>query len=110
MTQDRRQQPRYAAKFDVRFSSARDAARALKTFSVNFSAGGLCVRSTSQWAPGEPVAIALTIEHEHFELEGVVAWARGDAVGLRFVDLAPEDRERLEGVARILATRQPALT
>lgn len=94
----------------MRFSRVQDAARALKTFSVNFSSGGLCVRSPSQWAPGEPVAIDLTIEGEHFDLEGVVAWARGEVVGLRFVNLAPGVRQRLEAVARSLATRQAALT
>lgn len=110
MSSERRQQARYAARFDVRFSRAQDAARALKTFSVNFSSGGLCVRSASQWAPGEPVAIDLTIEGEQFDLEGVVAWARGDVVGLRFVNLAPPVRRKLEAVAQGLAARQPELT
>lgn len=109
MTSERRQQARYAAKFDVRFARAQDAARALNAFSVNFSSGGLCVRSPSPWVPGEAVALALTIEGEQFDLEGVVAWTRGDAIGVRFVNLRPAQRERLEAVARTLAKRQPPL-
>lgn len=110
MTAERRQQVRYAVKFDVRFARAQDAARALQAFSVNFSSGGLCVRSASSFEPGDLVAVALTVEGEQFELAGVVAWARGGAIGVRFVNVPPEQRQRLERVAQSLAKRQPALS
>jgi uncharacterized protein (TIGR02266 family) len=100
---ERRQDVRYAARFDVRFARAKDAARALNTFSINFSAGGLCLRSTQPFTLGEPVRLAVNIEGETFELEGVVAWVRGEAVGVRFVNLLPDVRDRLEAVARTLA-------
>lgn len=100
---ERRRDPRYAAHFDVRFTRAKDAAKAFNAFSINFSSGGLCVRSTSQYQVGESLSLSLTIEGEVFELEGVVAWIRGDALGVRFVNVLGETREQLEAVARSLA-------
>lgn len=107
---ERRTDPRFAAHFDVRFSRASDAARALNAFSVNFSAGGLCLRSRTTYAPGEALALSLTVEGALFELEGVVSWVRGDAVGVRFVNLQPAVRARLEKFARALATTHPQAT
>ncbi len=106
---ERRQDPRYAAHFDVRFPHATDAARAFNIYSVNFSAGGLCLRSTNAHAIGDALRMSLTIEGELFQLEGAVSWVRGDAVGVRFVNVDPEVRTRLENVARLLATRGPPL-
>ncbi len=102
---DRRREERLGAHFDVRFHRATDAARALNAFSVNFSAGGLCVRTRSQYAVGEQLTMSLTIEGQTFELACVVAWVRGEAVGVRFVQVHPDDRKRLEVVAKSLAAR-----
>ncbi|MFT3707726.1 MAG: PilZ domain-containing protein [Archangium sp.] len=107
---ERRSDPRYAAHFDVRFARASDAAKAFNAFSINFSSGGLCVRSATAYSLGESLSLSLTIEGQLFELEGVVAWIRGEAVGVRFVNVRSDLRARLEAVARILATKGPALT
>ncbi|MEW5739615.1 MAG: PilZ domain-containing protein [Myxococcota bacterium] len=107
---ERRQDARYAARFDVRFARTKDAARALNAFSTNFSAGGLCVRATHSYELGEALKIDVTIEGFTYSLDGVVAWVRGEAVGVRFVNVRPEVRERLEGVARTLARTQRELT
>jgi uncharacterized protein (TIGR02266 family) len=107
---ERRVDPRYAAHFDVRFARATDAAKAFNAFSINFSSGGLCVRSSTAYAIGESLSMSLTIEGQLFELEGVVAWVRGEAVGVRFVNVRNDTRARLEAVARILANKGPALT
>lgn len=107
---DRRADPRYAAHFDVRFAQAKDAARAFNAYSINFSSGGLCVKSSTTYELGESLSLSLSIEGEVFELEGVVAWVRGEAVGVRFVNVRSEVRERLEAVARILAAKGPALS
>lgn len=107
---ERRSDPRYAAHFDVRFARASDAAKALNAFSINFSSGGLCVRSATAYSLGESLSLSLTIEGQLFELEGVVAWIRGEAVGVRFVNVRSDLRARLEAVARILANKGPALT
>ena len=110
MSGERRADPRYGAHFDVRFSRKSDAARALNAFSINFSSGGLCVRTRTTYAVGELLALSLTIEGQLFELEGVVSWTRGEAIGVRFVNLNPAVRAQLEAVSRVLATRGPALT
>ncbi len=104
---ERRRDPRDAAHFDVRFTRVEDAARAFNASSLNFSSGGLCVRSTSQYQIGEALSFALTIEGSVFELEGVVAWIRGDAVGVRFVNVLGDIRDRLERVAHSLAKTTP---
>jgi uncharacterized protein (TIGR02266 family) len=106
---ERRIDPRYGARFDVRFSRASDAAKALNAFSINFSSGGLCVRSKTPYQVGELLSLSVTIEGQLFELEGVVSWTRGEAVGVRFVNLNPAVRAQLEKVSRALATRGPAL-
>ncbi len=107
---ERRTDPRYGAHFDVRFSRVTDAAKALNAFSLNFSSGGLCVRSKTPYSLGESLSLSLSIEGQLFELEGVVSWVRGEAVGVRFVNLKPTMRAQLERVARVLATRGPPVT
>lgn len=107
---ERRSDPRFTAHFDVRFSRASDAAKALNAFSINFSSGGLCLRSKTQYSLGEALSLSVSVEGEIFELEGVVAWLRGDVVGVRFVNLKAPVRQRLEAVARVLSTRGPPLT
>ena len=107
---ERRTDPRYTAHFDVRFSRASDAAKALNAFSLNFSSGGLCLRSKTPYALGEALSLSLTVEGDLFELEGVVSWVRGEAVGVRFVNVKANVRARLEQVARMLATRGPPIT
>ena len=107
---ERRTDPRFTAHFDVRFSRASDAARALNAFSINFSSGGLCLRSKTPYSVGEALSLSLTVEGETFELEGVVSWIRGEAVGVRFVNVKSGVRARLEAVARVLSSRGPPIT
>ncbi len=107
---ERRTDSRYMAHFDVRFTRASDAARALNAFSINFSSGGLCLRCKTPYALGEALSLSLTVEGEIFELEGVVSWVRGDVVGVRFTNVKPAVRARLEKVARMLSTRGPPVT
>ncbi|MBK7865147.1 MAG: PilZ domain-containing protein [Archangiaceae bacterium] len=99
---DRRRDPRVGARFEVSFQTQEAAAKAFKTFSVNFSAGGLCLRSSRQHDIGEVVQLHLTIEKESFEIKGTVQWARADVVGVRFVDLQPTLRDRLRALARTM--------
>ncbi len=88
------------AKFDVRFRDEVDAARAFNAFSINFSAGGLCIRSKGSHRVGELLRLDLTIGDEQFALECVVAWVRGDALGVRFVNIPTQLREQLDSVAQ----------
>lgn len=104
---DRRRDVRIGAKIEVRFSAAAQAAKALNSFSVNFSAGGLCLRTKSPHAVQDKLQLSLAIEGEQFDLKGIVAWVKADVVGIRFDDVSPKDRERLERVAKILAKTNP---
>ncbi len=104
---DRRIDTRIGAKLAVRFQVARDAARALNAYSINFSAGGLCLRTKTSHQLGDRLELELTIEGEAFELSASVSWIRGDAIGVRFEDVSPRDRERLEWVAKLLAKTNP---
>jgi uncharacterized protein (TIGR02266 family) len=99
---ERRRDPRVGARFEVAFKSPQDAAKAFRTFSVNFSAGGLCLRSSKPHAVGEVVELHVQVDGQDFELKGTVQWARAGVVGVRFVDLPPEVRERLSEVARTM--------
>lgn len=106
---DRRKDVRVGAKLEIRFSAAKQAAKALNAFSVNFSAGGLCLRTKTPHVVGDRLALSVDIEGERFELKGAVMWIKGDVIGLRFEDVAGKDRERLESVARLLATKNPLI-
>jgi hypothetical protein len=101
-TADRRIDPRYNARFDVRFTSVDDAAQAFQVFSVNFSPGGLCLRTREPRVPGEVLRIDLTVGAERFALEGVVAWVHKGAIGVRFMNVSPQVRGRLDAIARTL--------
>jgi len=86
---------------------------------ANISAMGIFVKTIEPLAIG--TRLMLTFEppgYEPFKLQGEVAWINalredGDnpnpGMGVRFVDLRPEDRERLVEVIRTIAyVREPA--
>jgi uncharacterized protein (TIGR02266 family) len=100
---DRRRDFRYSTHFDVRFAQVTDAAKAMKAFSINLSAGGLCVRSKTRREVGEVLRLDMTIERDTLSLDGVVAWVYGDALGVRFVNVRPDQKERLEAMSKLLA-------
>lgn len=106
---NRRTDPRFSASVEVNFRSEGDAAKAFRAWSLNFSTGGLCLKVKQGRGLGDRFRVSLTIEGEAFDVEGVVAWSRGDTVGLRFVNLSPHDRQRLEQVAGSLARTGAAL-
>jgi uncharacterized protein (TIGR02266 family) len=100
---ERRQTVRYHARFDVRFSRVADAARAMRAFSLNLSLGGLALQTTQTYAVGDELNLSLTIDRVQLEVDGVVAWVRGGAIGVRFANLSAEARHHIEAV---LATRR----
>jgi hypothetical protein len=102
-TAERRTDIRYNARFDVRFRGSDDAAHAFHVFSENFSPGGLCLKSRASRSVGEGLRIDLTVGDEQFALEGVVAWVHKDAIGVRFINLSTQVRERLEQIAHALS-------
>jgi len=85
----------------------------------NISEMGIFVRSTEPLVLGTKLVLAFAPPgHEAFRLQGEVAWINpvrknGDnpnpGMGIRFIDLTPESRERLVEVVRTIAyVREPA--
>ena len=85
----------------------------------NISAMGIFVRTTDPASVGTRLMLAFEPPgYESFKLEGRVAWINavrpdGDnpnpGMGVRFVNLRPEDRERLVEVVRTIAyVREPS--
>jgi type IV pilus assembly protein PilZ len=80
---------------------------------ANISAMGIFVKTTDPLAIGTGLVLTFAPPgYEPFKLEGQVAWinpvrANGDnpnpGMGLRFVNLRPDDRERLVEVVRTIA-------
>jgi Tfp pilus assembly protein PilZ len=101
-TDERRRDPRYTARLVVRFAKPQDAARAFEAFSMNLSAGGLCLRSTVRHELGETLRIELDAGPDQLSLDAVVAWVRRDTMGVRFVNVRLPVRERLEALVERL--------
>lgn len=99
---DRRRYERIPARIEVRFDDSTDAARALRAYSLNFSVGGLCIRSRHPYQVGSDLQMSMTIGDQDFHFRCTVAWVRGDAVGLRFEDVTESDRDRLETLVAAL--------
>jgi uncharacterized protein (TIGR02266 family) len=101
---NRRTEERISARFAVRFAQKQEAARALRAYSLNLSAGGLCLRTRRAYDIGAQVQLAMEIGGEAFNLVGVIAWVRteGEAIGVRFINMREEDRVRLQRVLETL--------
>jgi uncharacterized protein (TIGR02266 family) len=95
---DRRSSERVPARVEVRFHEPAHAARALRAYSLNLSAGGLCLRTERTYELGAPLKVALVIAGQPLELDAAVAWVRGGAVGVRFENLTARDRQLLESL------------
>ncbi len=99
---ERRREPRVPAKIEVRFKDPADAAKAFRVYSLNFSAGGLCLRPQRKYAVGETLALSMSVAGHDYNLNGVVAWSRDGVIGVRFEDVSEEDRVRLEELVATL--------
>jgi uncharacterized protein (TIGR02266 family) len=94
---DRRQHERVPGRVEVRFARADQAARALRAYSLNFSVGGLCLKTQKRYEVGDRLKLSMTVEGQDFSVSGAVAWVRpGVAIGVRFEDVPEPDRIRLE--------------
>ena len=102
--EERRADSRIPVRVEVHFRDAAEAAEALRTYAVNFSVGGICLRTERSYPIGHVLALVLQVDEERFELEGDVAWARprDQAVGVRFREVEPAAKERLAALVRRL--------
>jgi type IV pilus assembly protein PilZ len=101
-------------RFDVEWSVDCVASDTFLFASItNISAMGIFVRTTEPLEPGARLVLSFSPPgSESFKLEGTVAWVNhvrpdGDnpnpGMGIRFVNLRPEERERLVAVVRTIA-------
>jgi uncharacterized protein (TIGR02266 family) len=97
---NRRTHERVTATFELRFQDTEDAARALRAYSLNLSAGGLCLRTRRTYDVGARVRLQMTVSGEDFDLDGVISWVRDDAeaIGVRFIGVNEADQLRLQRV------------
>jgi uncharacterized protein (TIGR02266 family) len=105
--EDRRQHERVSARIEVRFGRADEAARALRAYSLNFSTGGLCLKTQRSYEIGDRLSLSMTIEGREVECTGVVAWTRdGVAIGVRFEGVKDEDRVLLQQMVKALTAKK----
>lgn len=108
---DRRQFERYSARIEVRFSHPTDAARAFHAYSLNFSVGGLCIKTQRPYVIGDALRLELVVEAgEPIHVDAEVAWMRAGAVGVRFVNVPGDVRERLAAIANAFTALKPKKT
>lgn len=99
---DRRGNYRVPARIAVRFHASEHAARALRAYSLNFSVGGLCLKTEKAYEIGQKLQLELELDGRALSAAGEVAWVRGGAIGVRFTELSRADRESLEKLVRTL--------
>ena len=102
--EERRAADRVPVRIEVHFNDAAAAAEALRSYAVNFSVGGICLKTERSYPVGHLLQLVLLVEDERFQLEGVVAWARTreHAIGVRFREVEPAAKERLAALVRRL--------
>ncbi len=96
---ERRQEERISGRIEVRFKEERAAALALRAYSVNFSSGGLCLKTQKSYEIGAALSLSIAVEGRELEVRAVVAWARGDVIGVRFEGLSTEAKAQLAALA-----------
>jgi len=95
---EQRAQKRVSTKLEVRFASTAEAARVFKTYSLNLSPGGMCIRSVRRHQPGELIWVSLLINGQKFELKARVAWSKENVMGVRFEGMSSAEKLRLESM------------
>ena len=102
--EERRAETRIPVRIEVHFRDAAAAAEALRSYALNFSVGGICLKTERGYPVGHLLQLVLLVEDERFDLEGVVAWSRPreQAIGVRFREVEPGARERLAALVHRL--------
>ena len=102
--EERRATDRIPVRIEVHFHDAAAAAEALRSYAVNFSVGGICLKTERTYPLGHMLQLVLLVDEERFELEGEVAWARAreQTIGVRFRQVEPVAKERLAALVHRL--------
>jgi uncharacterized protein (TIGR02266 family) len=99
---ERRGEARVPIRVEVRFEEVSQAARALRAFTTNISSGGVCLLTQHSYPVGHRLALTLSVEGHTLQLQGVVAWVRGGAVGVRFVDVPDAEQALLRSITSVI--------
>lgn len=100
---DRRQFERYSARIEVHFPHPTDAAKAFRAYSLNFSVGGLCLKTQRPYVLGDTMKLELVVEgRDALCVDAEVAWIRSGAVGVRFINVPDDVRAELATIAEVL--------
>lgn len=106
---ERRKYERFDTSISVDYASGETF---LFSYITNISEMGIFIRSEDPLPVGTRLELRFGQGSEQFELEGEVAWvnpmkADGDninpGIGVRLIDLQPEDRERVVNLIRTIA-------
>lgn len=102
--EERRGADRIPVRIEVHFRDAAAAAEALHSYAVNFSVGGICLKTERTYPLCHLLQLVLLVDEERFELEGEVAWVRSreQAIGVRFREVDPVAKERLAALVHRL--------
>ena len=110
---ERRSYERFDVEMGVTWSVDTDADDTFLYANIsNISALGIFVRTTEPLAAGTKLTLRFSVDGHERKLAGQVQWvnpvrALGDnlnpGMGIRFLDLSPDDRERLVEIVRTIA-------
>lgn len=109
---DRREHERFDIELSVDWTSGENF---LFSYITNISEMGIFIRSDDPAPVGTELRLRFGLEDEPLELDGLVVWINpvrpgGDnlnpGMGVRFVGLTPEQRERVVDVVRTVAYLQ----
>ena len=101
--------PAHAATITLKFDDAQAFADALRSYSGEHGAGGLCIQVVKYYELGDQVQLFLDCgEAKPLPICGVVAWRKPGYVGVRFQPANAEENRTLVYVRRLLAEAQKA--
>jgi hypothetical protein len=105
---DRRENSRKNFKGPIAISYSRNATSIIFGWVQNISASGIRLKTAircSSFQKGDEVTFIINEEYFLFEGEGVIIWISPvkDAVGIKFSQLAEEERRSLEEFLRLLS-------
>jgi hypothetical protein len=62
---------------------------------ADVTANGFCLETPRLAQPGTSLSGSIALDGREFEFTGMVCWAREDRMGVRFIEVPQEFRERL---------------
>ena len=102
--EERRAKDRIQVRIQVDFHGAAAAAEALRSYAVNFSVGGICLKTENAYPVGHVLQLVMLVEDAKREVDDAHAEARSreQAIGVRFREVEPGAKERLAALVHRL--------